>query len=216
MNQPAEISAGEALSLTFRLMRSNAAPAAAAVAVLTGIGIAIDLAGEAATALTLVSSLLSVLFQYRVSSAALRAFGHQGHSGSRFWGVFLLSLLYTLGIFMGLVLLVIPGIYLAVRWSLSLPILLEENVSAGDALGRSMQRTRQHFWPILLTLAPFFAAALGFFAILAFGGEDGSVGPVASAVSNLLLYCGTVGSWHAAVALYALLAPRPDLSEVFA
>lgn len=55
-------------------------------------------------------------------------------------------ILYTLGIIGGLVLLVIPGIVLAVRWLVAAPAVVIEGVRGPAALARSRDLTSGFFW----------------------------------------------------------------------
>ena len=56
-------------------------------------------------------------------------------------GVYVLS---GLAIMVGLVLLIVPGIYLMLIWSLAVPALMAEDLSISDSLGRSMALTEGH------------------------------------------------------------------------
>jgi hypothetical protein len=85
--------------------------------------------------------------------------------------VTLLSLLGEIG---GVLLLVIPGIYLAVAWAVSVPALLLEDVRGRRALGRSRDLVSGRWWPV------FGVIVLG--TILA-GIVSGGLGAVLGAVS---------------------------------
>ncbi len=52
----------------------------------------------------------------------------------------------------GLLLLVIPGVILAVHWSVTAPTVVTERLGAGQALGKSWGLVRGRFWPVLGTL----------------------------------------------------------------
>lgn len=56
------------------------------------------------------------------------------------------SLLLILGIGIGLVLCVLPGVWLWALWSVALPALLVEGVSGTKALGRSQQLVKDRWW----------------------------------------------------------------------
>jgi hypothetical protein len=58
-----------------------------------------------------------------------------------------LSILYGLGLIIPFLLLILPGIWLAVAWALSYPALLSEDVRGVKALGRSFQLVRGRWWP---------------------------------------------------------------------
>ena len=49
--------------------------------------------------------------------------------------------------------LVIPGIWLAVSWSMAIPVLLVEGIRGRKALARSFRLVRGRWWPVLAALA---------------------------------------------------------------
>lgn len=57
------------------------------------------------------------------------------------------SVLAGLGVLAGLLLCVLPGIYLAVTWLFVLPVILDERVTGRAALGRSRDLVRGRWWP---------------------------------------------------------------------
>lgn len=57
---------------------------------------------------------------------------------------------------MGLLLLVIPGLYLGTRFAFAENIVVAEGVSGTTALQRSFDLTRDRFWPVFwLIVSPF-------------------------------------------------------------
>ena len=58
-----------------------------------------------------------------------------------------LSILYFLGLIPAFIALIIPGIWLAVAWSVSYPALLSEGIGPVAALGRSFRLVRGRWWP---------------------------------------------------------------------
>jgi hypothetical protein len=65
---------------------------------------------------------------------------------SRLHSILWISLLSTLAAGLGLILCVIPGIYLWVCFSLAVPVLLTEQIKGGSALGRSRSLVTGHWW----------------------------------------------------------------------
>ena len=49
------------------------------------------------------------------------------------------------------VLLVIPGLWLFTRWSLTTPVIREENIGPFAAMRRSNELVRGHFWFVFMT-----------------------------------------------------------------
>jgi uncharacterized membrane protein len=56
------------------------------------------------------------------------------------------GVLAGLGILLGLILLIIPGLYLLTRWSMIVPVIVLENRSASEAFGRSWELVRGNAW----------------------------------------------------------------------
>ncbi len=96
------------------------------------------------------------------------------HLGSVIW----LSLLAGFGIALGLLLLVIPGLYLAVAWAIAVPVMLSENLRGRKALGRSRALVSGRFWPcagvllLAILLALIVAAAIEFLVLAITGSSD--------------------------------------------
>ena len=70
-----------------------------------------------------------------------------GYAAQRLLPLIWLGILYGVGLIPAFILLVIPGIWLAVAWSLSYPALLHEGLGATGALGRSFKLVRGRWWP---------------------------------------------------------------------
>ncbi len=68
------------------------------------------------------------------------------------------GILAGLGIVFGLILLVIPGLYLLTRWSLIPAVIVIEKRSAGDAFDRSWELTRGYGWTVFGSLLVSFIA----------------------------------------------------------
>lgn len=76
-----------------------------------------------------------------------------------------LSVIYALAVLVGTVLLIIPGIYVAVRFKFFPFIVIEnENASLSDLIKMSYKVTDNHFWPVFLFLV--FLGLLNFIGLL--------------------------------------------------
>jgi hypothetical protein len=64
------------------------------------------------------------------------------------WSILLVSILFALAVFVGLLALVIPGIIIAVRLSVSIPALVVEGKRGTEALGRSWNLVRGYSWSV--------------------------------------------------------------------
>ncbi len=82
-----------------------------------------------------------------------------GRLGALLW----LSIIAGIGVVLGFIALIIPGVWLVVMWCVAVPALMFEHVSGFKALGRSFDLVRGRWWP---TFAALFVAALMLFVIL--------------------------------------------------
>jgi hypothetical protein len=106
----------------------------------------------------------------------------------RFWPMLGLFLLLIIGVAIGLILLIVPGIILALAWSVAMPVLVLENRGVFDSFKRSAELTRGKRWSIFLV---FFVVWLVTFvielAIMAlFGGFQGFISRQPSLVSTVI------------------------------
>lgn len=106
------------------------------------------------------------------------------------------GILAGIGIFFGLVLLIVPGLYLLTRWSLIAPAIVLEGRSAGASFGRSSELVRGESWNvfgvILLTVV---VAAIA----------SGVLGTLIRAVLGPLP--DLLGDWIASIAVNSIVAP---------
>ena len=97
----------------------------------------------------------------------------------RFWPLFWASIFYSIGVFFGLLLLIVPGLLAAARWSLMAPFVVLEDEDPGDALDRSRAvvagRTGRVMWIVVATFVLFSGTSeLVFFFVLP-GGATTSI-----------------------------------------
>jgi hypothetical protein len=109
----------------------------------------------------------------------------------------------------GLVLLIVPGVWLLTVWSLALPVMLFERIGMFTALGRSYELVRGRFWGVLglLVVSALLVAVAG----LVLGGVLGGLtalaagsSKVAGAIATLLI--GVVSNLVAVPVLAAVLS----------
>jgi hypothetical protein len=74
--------------------------------------------------------------------------------------VALTSIVAGIGIFIGFILLIVPGLYLLTVWCLIVPVVVLEGLGTGAALGRSRDLVRGHEWQVLGTLVLVFVVLL--------------------------------------------------------
>ena len=67
---------------------------------------------------------------------------------TRFWPLFVAGVLVTLGVFLGLILLIVPGLILLTRWSMFAPLVVLEGAAATDSPGASNNLVKDHSWTV--------------------------------------------------------------------
>ncbi|HEV2866589.1 MAG TPA: glycerophosphoryl diester phosphodiesterase membrane domain-containing protein [Allosphingosinicella sp.] len=176
------------------------------------------MAAELNAANLALSSLLWVPYlvaQYWLTAAALDQLDLRSASRPRFLAFFLVGIVTSLGILVGLVLLIVPGLVLMVRWWTAVPTVIASDIGVYAAIDESWRATEGGFWPILafflLLYVPPLVAAAGGTMIETLIGEP----LVGSLIANLLSNGGAVVGWHGAVAVYSTTQPRADVSDVF-
>ena len=156
------IDVGATLSRVFTLYREQAGillPAAALLYLLPAI--ATIALGSGAAGLGLVATLLALVVQYWYQGVVVRAVvdmedGRRDFSmGDLFgatapfiWPLFLAGLLAGIGIAIGLILLIVPGLILLTWWALIAPAIVLEGTGVGGAFGRSRELVRGHGWQV--------------------------------------------------------------------
>jgi hypothetical protein len=65
-----------------------------------------------------------------------------------FLPLFIVAILVTLGVWIGLILLIVPGIILALRWAITAPVVVVERDGPTRSMGRSAELTEGYRWPI--------------------------------------------------------------------
>lgn len=112
---------------------------------------------------------------------------------SRFGSILWLTILYMLLLVPAFLALIVPGIWLAVAWSVAFPAVMLEEVRGRKALGRSFRLVRGRWWPTfgLVFIAYLIAGMVQFLVgaimgvILLVGVEDSLLGTVVvNAVGN--------------------------------
>jgi hypothetical protein len=123
--------------------------------------------------LSLVLTTLAAAACYRAVSAAYLGENPTWQDSLRFAAQRLgplvwLSILYVIALIIPFILLILPGIWLAVAWSLSYPALLHEGLGGSKALGRSFKLVRGRWWPTFGALLVMYLIVIVISAVLGF------------------------------------------------
>lgn len=182
-----------------------------------GYGFSIDADDSAASALfELASAMVSIVAAYWLLTQFLAARGRMQEGGSRFWPYLGMMILSMLAVVVGLILLIVPGVILMVRWSAASGFVIGRRDGVIEALGSSWEATKGHSWPI------FFAAILMFLAVAVagglVGGAFGALGDLPLGVASAFVEAAAGAVFIAfGIAIFCLVADDTEqLVETFA
>jgi hypothetical protein len=176
-------------------------------------------AALAALLAALVTFAVAIVEQGAMTWAAMRALlGREptlGRAASiglrRFWSVLLVGVLVGLSVGLGLVLLIVPGLIVAVRLAVAMPALIVEDARGRAALRRSWRLVRGRSWMVagVLVLAMFLSSMVAFGVGLVLG-LIGLPDVVSGAVAQIIV---TPLSALASASAYVELRRRELASE---
>lgn len=173
--------------------------------------------GAVATLSVLAAGILGIVVQYFFFSYLL---ANRGYSipQNRILGYVGFTILYGLGVGLGLILLIIPGLILLTRWAPATGLVVGTNTPVMEAFGESWDMTSGYGWPIffgyvVLGIAISIAAAVVIFPIVGFLGETSIPFYFVSSLTENLLG-SIIGAFTIAV-FYLLHDSSEQFSEVF-
>ena len=162
MDEPTDrLEIGRVLSRTFITIGRNAVPFAALLALAVAPErIAVNLVTDekmAEAVSYIATGLTSLALQGAATQAALTGFGGSkpqlGDCLAKGLTAYLpllgIGILAALGIVAGAVALIVPGLMLAIAWSVYVPVYIAEAPGLSACLGRSAALTKTHRWKIL-------------------------------------------------------------------
>ncbi len=168
MNTP--INVGAVIDRVFAIYVDQASvlmPAAAVVFVLSGILTSVIVAG--APGLTLLAVLISLVATTLFTGMVVQLVadvrdGHRDASASQLLRsvtpvlgqLILVGIVVGLGVLVGLVLIIVPGLILLTIWSVSAPVVVLERPGGLRALGRSRELVRGNGWRVFGVVLVFF------------------------------------------------------------
>jgi hypothetical protein len=113
-----------------------------------------------------------------------------GHAGARLAPLAVAGVIAAVGIFIGLLLLVVPGLVLLTWWLVVPAVIMLEHRSVSDSFGRSRELVRGNAWPVfgvvVLTVLVLIALGLVIAIVLAPVDSDALRGFVGQAVADSL------------------------------
>jgi hypothetical protein len=206
------------LQRTLALAPSALPQSAAWLIVLTAAGVAADLNAHREdffALLNLAIGCAGMVMPYAITRAVLRPILPPDQPIPSFGRYFLLSLATGLSIMLGLVLLILPGIYLAVRWSASAAAMLARDLDVGESMSASWRLTREYQWTILLFIVTLWLPFIAVVAVTA-SIDPYVVSPASAILSNLVINLALLAGVHAGVAIYLAADGGAEIAEIFA
>ncbi|WP_161390382.1 glycerophosphoryl diester phosphodiesterase membrane domain-containing protein [Croceibacterium xixiisoli] len=191
-------------------------PAVGGLAVLATIGQYLTINGSLALGglVQLGVLIAAVIVGYIVLETMLKQAGLMAYSGPRRFLPFLgLSIVVGVGVILGMILLIVPGVYLAVRWSLAQPRLVGRGDGVFDAIKASWKLTDGYAMRIFLCIL---ALGLVVVVIAIIAGLLGPTNIIGILIGQLANYALTMVMLGLSVTLLGEIDPLGrKLSEVF-
>lgn len=175
------------------------------------------------------SLVVGILVQFLVVERLLGDRLPAGKARRRYGAMFVSAILGGLGIIVGFLFLIVPGVLLAAGWSASTPFIVVEEKGGVEALGASWEATEGSRLALALVVFVGGAALLIAFVLvmalstfLSAGGLDAwiasdQLGLVEIILSNIFASGFSVAGWLLGAAVYRLVRPMGgELQDVFA
>jgi hypothetical protein len=187
-----ELKIGKIIDDTLGVLEKGAMPALIFVLVLTAASLPITYASVGSTAPLnvasgqLLQSIVGVVCSYFLLVVLMRRTGLQSGSAEDVFLPYLgMSILSALAVTLGMIALILPGLFLMVRWSIAQPVIVARGGGVMASLGESWERTRGNEFPIfaaaLAVLVPMIAVII---AVSVFFEEGNLVGMVVSQIAT--------------------------------
>jgi uncharacterized membrane protein len=163
----------------------------------------------------LLQSLVGLICAYFFIDAMVRKTGLCSRAtGDAFLPFLALYIVYSIGVVLGFILIIFPGLYIMARWSISQPMLIARGDGPMQALGNSWEETEENAFQILIVVLIFLIPTIAISALCTLMLGQASVAGMlisqvaSSATSVLALAMG--------VALYGLIVGTPkETTAVF-
>ena len=167
-----DLKIGKVIDKTLGVLELNAVPTLIFVLVLTAVSLPITYFSVGSTAPMqvlggqLLQNVVAMVCGYFLLVAMVRRTGLQSRMGDDVFLPYIgLSLLATLAVMLGLIVLILPGLFLMIRWSIAQPLLVARGEGVMASLGESWDRTRGNEFSIfvaaLALLVPLIVVIIG-------------------------------------------------------
>ena len=205
-----ELKIGKIVDKTLGVLERCALPAALFVVVVTALSVAISYLTFGSTSVMrllggeFLKSAIGIVGSYFLLIQMVRRTGLRSRTDEEAFLPFIgLSLLSALGVMLGMIAFVIPGLFVMARWSIAQPLLIASGTGVMASLRESWERTRGNEFQIIVAglALVVLLMAVGIASAVLF--EQGD--PVRMALSQLASTASSVVLLAMGVALYGIM-----------
>lgn len=220
-----KLEVGALLGRTWAAMSAAPAATLAYIAVLALSGSYADYSFAENAGVTFLDSIASFVAGFFLAGAMLRGLGLRAEGeGGGFGAYFVVCLLGGLGMLLGFLLFILPGVIVMIRWWPAFAIALSEDRGGAEALGDAWKMTEGQFWPIfgvvLIGLVPLvlLTIAAGAGTVFLWTATDEAFDSTFAIVAlNIGVAAYSAYSTATAIAVYSMLRDSgAGLAETFA
>jgi hypothetical protein len=209
-----ELKVGVIIDKTLAVLERIALPALVFFVCLTAVNCVIDYftwdaAPLSQLAVTPLRIVVGVFFSYALLKIAVDRTGLNSR-GDRdiFLSYFGLTILYGLAVALGLVLLVLPAVFLIARWSLAQTLVVGRGEGVMKAFGESWERTSGNDFPIIVAVLLFFFVPMAITITAQLMFPKGAL--LGIVVAQAFTSIGSLMSLAMGVALYGMIIGVPE------
>jgi hypothetical protein len=209
-----ELRIGTIIDKALAVLERCAMPALIFLVTLTAVDCAIDyLTWDAAPmsqlGVTPLRIVVGVFFSYHLLKVMVDRTGLRSRGDADvFLPYFGLTVLYGLAIVVGLILLVIPALFLMARWSLAQPLVVARGDGVMKAFGQSWERTSGNDFPIIMAVLVLVMIPTAIAIAAGFMFEKGDLAGIV--VAQLAQSVGSLLGLCLGVALYGMIIGLPE------
>jgi len=187
-----ELKIGKVIDKTLAVLELSALPTMIFVLALTAASLPITYVSVGSTAPLnvvggqLLQSVVGIVCSYFLLVAMMRRTGLQSGADEDVFLPYLgMSILSALAVMLGMIALVLPGLFLMVRWSIAQPVIVARGGGVMASLAESWERTRGNEFPIFMAALALLVPAIAvIIAVRAFFEEGNLVGMVVSQLAS--------------------------------
>lgn len=186
---------------------------------IAGIGLDLEVtasSGIVAAFYQLGAAVLTVVGSYFLIHLILKDSGRMRAEGTRIWAYIGMSILAFLCMAVGFMLLVVPGVIIAIRWAASSGFLIGARLGVAESLSASWDATRGYSWSIFLAGLVLLLGLIVFAGVIVGGSGFSEIEPLIAITASLVDSASSALFICFGLAVYMLVHDDSDeTAEVF-